>query len=63
MVHYLVSKLLEEGEGEVVCGRVEEEGKENLWVVAGIVVKRGRRRGLANRAQAAAAAAVASERP
>ena len=31
----MVSKLLGEGEGEVVGGRVEEERKESIWVGAG----------------------------
>ena len=35
LVDDVVSKLLGEGEGEVVGGRVEEERKENIWVGAG----------------------------
>ena len=35
LVHNVVSKLLGEGEGEVVGGRVEEERKENIWVGVG----------------------------
>ena len=35
LVYDVVSKLLGEGEGEVVGGRVEEERKENIWVGAG----------------------------
>ena len=35
LVNYLASKLLGEGKGEVVCGRVEEEREENIGVGAG----------------------------
>ena len=35
LVNNLVSKLLREGEGEVVIGRVEEERKEDIWLGAG----------------------------
>ena len=35
LVDDVVSKLLGEGEGEVVGGRVEEERKENIWVGVG----------------------------
>ena len=35
LVDDVVSQLLGEGEGEVVCGGVEEERKENIWVGAG----------------------------
>ena len=35
LVDDVVSKLLREGEGEVVGGRVEEERKENIWVGVG----------------------------
>ena len=35
LVNNLISKLLREGEGVVVSGRVEEKRKENVWVGAG----------------------------
>ena len=34
LVYNLISKLLREGEGVVVSGRVEEKRKEDVWVGA-----------------------------
>ena len=35
LVNNLISKLLREGEGMVVSGRVEEKRKEDIWVGTG----------------------------
>ena len=35
LIYHVVSKLLGEGQGEMVGGRVEEEREENIWVGAG----------------------------
>ena len=35
LVDDVVSQLLGEGKGEVVCRRVEEEREENIWVGVG----------------------------
>ena len=46
LVNNLISKLLREGEGVVVSGRVEEKRKTSGWELA-IEFKSGRRWGLA----------------